>query len=169
MFSATMFEGVEELAQSVLRDPLKVHGKHLLMFANFNLQCVLRCFNKLALIHWYYKPNVQRSPNPFSGISRFIRLVFAQVVVGVRNSGANTINQRLVFVGREEGKLLAIRNIVHEGLKPPVLIFLQSKGLFWILHGLFFTLSDTDFHIFHTQTVQNNCTTSFYTMESTSG
>jgi ATP-dependent RNA helicase DDX52/ROK1 len=72
MFSATMFEGVEELAQSVLRDPLKV-------------------------------------------------------VIGVRNSGANTINQKLVFVGREEGKLLAIRNIVQEGLKPPVLIFLQSK------------------------------------------
>jgi ATP-dependent RNA helicase DDX52/ROK1 len=28
---------------------------------------------------------------------------------------------------REEGKLLAIRQLVREGLKPPVLLFLQSK------------------------------------------
>jgi ATP-dependent RNA helicase DDX52/ROK1 len=49
------------------------------------------------------------------------------VSVGLENSGASTINQRLVFVGREEGKLLAIRQIIQEGLKPPVLLFLQSK------------------------------------------
>jgi hypothetical protein len=41
--------------------------------------------------------------------------------------GATTIKQRLQFVGREEGKLLAVRQIVQEGLKPPVIIFVQSK------------------------------------------
>jgi ATP-dependent RNA helicase DDX52/ROK1 len=43
------------------------------------------------------------------------------------NSGASdTIHQRLIFVGREDGKLLAIRQLIQEGLKPPVLIFVQS-------------------------------------------
>jgi ATP-dependent RNA helicase DDX52/ROK1 len=43
--------------------------------------------------------------------------------------GANPdIMQKLMFVGREEGKLLAIRQIVQRGeLLPPVIIFLQSK------------------------------------------
>lgn len=42
--------------------------------------------------------------------------------------GANTdIDQKLVFVGREEGKLLEIRKLINKGIKPPVLIFLQSQ------------------------------------------
>ncbi len=48
------------------------------------------------------------------------------LTIGTENAGANTINQRLVFVGREDGKLLAIRQLIQEGLKPPVLLFLQS-------------------------------------------
>lgn len=50
-----------------------------------------------------------------------------RVSVGLANAGANTIEQRLVFVGREEGKLLAFRQLIQEGLRPPVLVFLQSK------------------------------------------
>lgn len=50
------------------------------------------------------------------------------ITVGKENAGAAEIDQKLVFVGREDGKLLAIRQIVQEGLKPPVLIFLQSVG-----------------------------------------
>lgn len=43
-------------------------------------------------------------------------------------SGVNdNISQKLTFVGREEGKLLAIRQIIAKGLSPPVIIFLQSK------------------------------------------
>mmetsp|Transcript_17318 Transcript_17318/g.22533 ORF Transcript_17318/g.22533 Transcript_17318/m.22533 type:complete len:547 (+) Transcript_17318:94-1734(+) len=42
--------------------------------------------------------------------------------------GANeNIDQKLIFVGREEGKLLEIRKYIHKGIKPPVLIFLQSQ------------------------------------------
>jgi len=37
------------------------------------------------------------------------------------------IEQKLVFVGKEEGKLLAIRQIIQKGISPPVIIFLQSK------------------------------------------
>lgn len=49
------------------------------------------------------------------------------LTVGTDNAGATDIDQRLVYVGREEGKLLAIRQLVQEGLRPPVLVFLQSK------------------------------------------
>eukprot|EP00752_Nemacystus_decipiens_P009886 g8819.t1 len=49
------------------------------------------------------------------------------LTIGVDNAGAVDIDQRLVYVGKEEGKLLAIRQLVQEGLRPPVLVFLQSK------------------------------------------
>lgn len=43
--------------------------------------------------------------------------------------GANTdIEQELMFVGREEGKLLALRQLKASGkLKPPCIVFVQSK------------------------------------------
>lgn len=47
--------------------------------------------------------------------------------IGHDNAAADTIEQKLVFVGTEEGKLLAIRQIFQQGLKPPALIFLQNK------------------------------------------
>ncbi|CAM9199905.1 unnamed protein product [Discosporangium mesarthrocarpum] len=49
------------------------------------------------------------------------------LTVGTANAGASTIEQRLMYVGMEEGKLLAMRQLVQEGLRPPVLVFLQSK------------------------------------------
>jgi len=49
-----------------------------------------------------------------------------EVSIGLENAAATTIKQRLVFVGREDGKLLAIRQLIQEGLRPPVLLFLQS-------------------------------------------
>ena len=50
----------------------------------------------------------------------------AKLVVGERNAAAETVEQSLVFCGREDGKLVALRQIVREGIKPPVLIFVQS-------------------------------------------
>lgn len=51
-----------------------------------------------------------------------------EISVGKVNAGASSIKQRLVYVGREDGKLLAIRQLIQNGeLKPPVLIFLQNK------------------------------------------
>ena len=49
-----------------------------------------------------------------------------KVVVGERNAAAETVEQKLVFCGREDGKLVALRQIVREGIRPPVLIFVQS-------------------------------------------
>ena len=45
------------------------------------------------------------------------------------------IQQELKFVGREEGKLLEIRQLVQGGITPPVLIFLQSKERAQELYG----------------------------------
>lgn len=51
--------------------------------------------------------------------------------------GANTdIKQTLTFVGREEGKLLAMRQLVQRGeLKPPVIVFVQSQERAQALFG----------------------------------
>lgn len=51
----------------------------------------------------------------------------ARVIVGHENSATNSVEQKLLFVGSESGKLLAIRDMVRKGLKPPVLVFVQSK------------------------------------------
>ncbi len=60
---------------------------------------------------------------------------------------ASNIGQKLRFVGKEEGKLLAMRQMIAEGIKAPVLVFVQSKerakvcvvgccGLLWAGVGL---------------------------------
>jgi ATP-dependent RNA helicase DDX52/ROK1 len=42
--------------------------------------------------------------------------------------GVNSnVRQSLQFVGNEEGKLLAIRQLIQKGFHPPALIFLQSQ------------------------------------------
>ncbi|PVU99524.1 hypothetical protein BB559_000623 [Furculomyces boomerangus] len=60
-----------------------------------------------------------------------------KVVVGTSNAATETIDQKLVFVGQEEGKLIEIRNMINAGFKPPCLIFVQSieraKELFFEL------------------------------------
>jgi len=51
-----------------------------------------------------------------------------RIVIGAKNAATSTIKQELLFVGFEEGKLLAMHNLVQAGkLRPPVLIFVQSK------------------------------------------
>ena len=73
MFSATIPPKIEELASTVLRDPVHIR-------------------------------------------------------IGAVNAGASTIDQKLMFVGQEDGKLGAVRQMIQEGkLRPPVIIFVQSK------------------------------------------
>jgi len=58
-----------------------------------------------------------------------------KVTIGTSNAAAETINQKLVFVGKEDGKLMAMRQIVREGsMKPPCLVFVQSKDRAKELH-----------------------------------
>lgn len=48
------------------------------------------------------------------------------VTIGGKVAASESVGQSLVFVGSEEGKLLAVRQMVQKGLKPPVLMFVQS-------------------------------------------
>ncbi|XP_018333580.1 probable ATP-dependent RNA helicase DDX52 [Agrilus planipennis] len=50
-----------------------------------------------------------------------------RITVGQRNAATDTVEQELLFVGSESGKLLAFRDLIRKGLTPPVLVFVQSK------------------------------------------
>lgn len=49
-----------------------------------------------------------------------------RVVVGAPNGSVRSINQQLIYVGQEEGKLMAIRQMLIQGLEPPVIIFAET-------------------------------------------
>ena len=66
-------------------------------------------------------------PDKLDAWCRAHRPNHVRVTVGVRNSACNLVRQELKFVGSEEGKLLAIRQMVRGGeLAPPVLVFLDT-------------------------------------------
>ncbi|CAL8267887.1 unnamed protein product [Merluccius merluccius] len=48
------------------------------------------------------------------------------VNVGQRNTAVETVEQELLFVGTENGKLLAVRDLIKKGFMPPMLVFVQS-------------------------------------------
>jgi len=48
------------------------------------------------------------------------------VTVGKKLGASTSISQKLIYCGSEEGKVLAMRQLVSGGLKPPVLVFVQS-------------------------------------------
>ncbi|XP_056629660.1 DEAD box protein 52 homolog [Diorhabda sublineata] len=50
-----------------------------------------------------------------------------RVTIGHRNAATDLVDQELLFVGNEQGKLLAFRDLVKKGICPPVLVFVQSK------------------------------------------
>ena len=54
--------------------------------------------------------------------------------VGLKNAAATSVAQKLLFVGRESGKLLALRQLISDGLQPPVLVFAASKDRVKDLH-----------------------------------
>jgi ATP-dependent RNA helicase DDX52/ROK1 len=65
-------------------------------------------------------PSITRSlfsatlPDSVEELARTIMHDAVRIVIGERNSAAQTVKQRLVFVGTEEGKLLALRQIFKE-------------------------------------------------------
>ncbi|KAH9308001.1 hypothetical protein KI387_035912 [Taxus chinensis] len=78
-------------------------------------------------------PSVVRSlfsatlPDSVEELARTIMHDPVRILVGRKNSASLLIKQKLLFVGSEEGKLLALRQIFKESWKPPILIFVQSK------------------------------------------
>jgi ATP-dependent RNA helicase DDX52/ROK1 len=64
-----------------------------------------------------------------SGVEEFTKVHFespVRVLVGLQNAATDTVEQELLFVGQEAGKLIAMRDIVRKGFAPPVLVFVQS-------------------------------------------
>ncbi|XP_077051142.1 putative ATP-dependent RNA helicase DDX52 [Siphateles boraxobius] len=85
------------------------------------------------------------------------------VNIGPRNSAVDTVEQQLLFVGSENGKLLAMRNLIKLGFLPPVLIFVQSidraRELF---HELVYEGINVDvIHADRTQQQRDNVVSSF--------
>jgi ATP-dependent RNA helicase DDX52/ROK1 len=50
-----------------------------------------------------------------------------RVTIGKTNRAPTTLSQEVVFVGNEEGKMIAIRNLLRGGFEPPILIFVENK------------------------------------------
>jgi len=50
-----------------------------------------------------------------------------RVVISHRNTAQSHVKQELKFVGNEDGKLMAMRSMIREGLDVPMLIFVQSS------------------------------------------
>ena len=49
------------------------------------------------------------------------------VNVGGKNRAALNVQQELVYVGNEDGKLISLRDIIHSGIDVPALIFVETK------------------------------------------
>ncbi|KAI8505214.1 DEAD (Asp-Glu-Ala-Asp) box polypeptide 52 [Branchiostoma belcheri] len=87
------------------------------------------------------------------------------VNIGARNTAVDTVEQQLLFVGSESGKLLAMRELVRKGLTPPVLIFVQSKERAKeLFHELIYDGINVDvIHADRTQTQRDNTVKCFRT------
>ncbi|CAB1431683.1 unnamed protein product [Pleuronectes platessa] len=85
------------------------------------------------------------------------------VNIGHRNSAVETVDQQLLFVGTENGKLVAMRDIIKKGFLPPMLVFVQSidraRELF---HELVYEGINVDvIHADRTQQQRDNVVSSF--------
>ncbi|KAL1545862.1 DEAD-box ATP-dependent RNA helicase 57 [Salvia divinorum] len=86
-----------------------------------------------AIVKACSNPSILRSlfsatlPDTVEELARTIMHDALRIIIGRKNSASETIKQKLVFVGSEEGKLLALRQSFAESLNPPVLIFVQNK------------------------------------------
>ncbi|KAJ0087767.1 hypothetical protein Patl1_32053 [Pistacia atlantica] len=74
-------------------------------------------------------------PDFVEELARSIMHDAVRVIVGRKNTASESIKQKLVYAGSEEGKLLALRQSFAESLNPPVLIFVQSKERAKELYG----------------------------------
>ncbi|XP_074268898.1 DEAD-box ATP-dependent RNA helicase 57 [Silene latifolia] len=66
-------------------------------------------------------------PDTVEDLARTLMHDAVRIIVGKKNTASESVKQKLVFAGSEEGKFLALRQIFAESLNPPVLIFVQSK------------------------------------------
>jgi ATP-dependent RNA helicase DDX52/ROK1 len=50
-----------------------------------------------------------------------------KIQIGIRNTTATAVDQSIIYVGKEDGKLQTLRQYIRAGFEPPMLVFVQSK------------------------------------------
>lgn len=66
-------------------------------------------------------------PSNVEEIAHSIMMDPVRVIIGHKDAANSNIKQDVIYCGNEEGKLIAIRQLVQEGeFRPPVIIFLES-------------------------------------------
>ncbi|KAJ0062050.1 hypothetical protein NL108_015268, partial [Boleophthalmus pectinirostris] len=85
------------------------------------------------------------------------------VNIGHRNTAVETVEQELLFVGSEDGKLVAMRDIIKKGFLPPMLVFVQSiERARELFHELVYEGINVDvIHADRTQQQRDNVVNSF--------
>ena len=66
-------------------------------------------------------------PEGVEALARSVMHAPLRITVGERGAAAASVAQRLLFCGSEPGKLLAMRQLLRDGVRPPVMVFVQSK------------------------------------------
>uniref|UniRef100_A0A3Q2CFW9 Probable ATP-dependent RNA helicase DDX52 n=1 Tax=Cyprinodon variegatus TaxID=28743 RepID=A0A3Q2CFW9_CYPVA len=85
------------------------------------------------------------------------------VNIGHRNAAVETVEQELLFVGTENGKLVAMRDLIKKGFLPPMLVFVQSiERARELFHELVYEGINVDvIHAERTQQQRDNVVNSF--------
>ena len=73
-------------------------------------------------------------PEAAEELARSLLAAPVRVTVGERGGAAPSVAQRLVYVGSEAGRRLALREMLAAGLAPPVLVFVASQQRAAALH-----------------------------------
>lgn len=66
-------------------------------------------------------------PETAERLARSVMHHCVRLTVGERNSANESISQKLIFCGKESGKILAVKQMVQKGVQTPLIIFAQSK------------------------------------------
>ncbi|CDW91012.1 probable atp-dependent rna helicase ddx52-like [Stylonychia lemnae] len=64
------------------------------------------------------------------GIEDLVRTIMddpIKIQIGIKNASNQLIDQKIQYVGDEQGKLMTLRQLFQAGFEPPMLIFVQSK------------------------------------------
>ena len=51
-----------------------------------------------------------------------------KIQIGIKNATATCVKQKITYVGKEDAKLMTLRQELKLGFEPPMLIFVQSKN-----------------------------------------
>ncbi|CDO52958.1 hypothetical protein DV495_000367 [Geotrichum candidum] len=114
-----------------------------------------------SIIEQCTSPKLQKAlfsatiPSGVEEIANNIMISPVRVIIGRKEGASTTIDQKLMYTGNEQGKLIAIRQMLSHGeLPPPVVIFVQSiqraKALF---HELIYDKVNVD--VIHGERTQN--------------